>query len=174
MPLLAQLIIFKSNGQLCSGSIRWKALKSIRSFPTKIEISSFNYIDDSILPLDVLRMESTIEDGNAINSSRNMYAACIDTSIEVTSNTRFYTVSIYDFLQIGTIESLALSPLTELLEFYGHWPMTNTNWTYSESVDWRYMESSIRSSFGSSILITIYNYLDSNNTDKSSIYVSGD
>lgn len=50
--------------------------------------------------------------------------------------------------------------------------MTNINWTDSDDTDWRSMSSSIRASFGISALVNIYNYLDSNNTDQSSIYVS--
>jgi len=77
------------------------------------------------------------------------------------------------FTKIDTIENLGLSPLTELLNFYGGWPMTNANWTNNtDNVDWRPMGTSIRASFGISALINIYNYLDSNDTDRSSIYVS--
>ena len=78
----------------------------------------------------------------------------------------------FNFLNYGVdaIESLGLSPLIQLLNSFGRWPMTVTNWT-EENFDWRKTSAYIRNSLGGNFLIDVSNYIDTNNTEKSTIYV---
>jgi Peptidase family M13 len=78
-----------------------------------------------------------------------MYAACMNTD---------------------ALETVGLKPLTDLLALFGGWPMTSTNWN-TNSFDWTVATAAARRLYGSSIFVTVYNYLDSKNTSQSSIYV---
>jgi predicted metalloendopeptidase len=99
---------------------------------------------------EVLTEPNTMRDSKPVNSSREMYKACMDTD---------------------AIETLGLTPLTKILDSYGRWPMTVSNWT-ADQFDWKSVSSSIRKSLGESFLFEVYNYLDWQDTNKSSIYVS--
>jgi hypothetical protein len=90
-----------------------------------------------------------MRDSKPVNNSRDMYKACMDTD---------------------AIEILGLTPLTEILDSYGRWPMTVSNWT-ADQFDWRSVSLSIRKNFGESFLFEVYNYLDWKDTNRSSIYV---
>ena len=74
-------------------------------------------------------------------------------------------------MDTDAIETLGLTPLTKILDSYGRWPMTVSNWT-ADQFDWKSVSSSIRKSLGESFLFEVYNYLDWQDTNKSSIYVS--
>ena len=73
-------------------------------------------------------------------------------------------------MDTDSIDALGLDPLTALLESYGRWPMTFSNWTQKD-FDWRKASQSIRVNLGESFLFELYNTLDTNNTDVNVIYV---
>ena len=73
----------------------------------------------------------------------------------------------------GAIETLGLTPLTDYLAKFGGWPMTLKNWDESK-FDWKTTTASALTTFDLHILISVFNDLDSNNTDASSIYVDQD
>lgn len=98
---------------------------------------------------DILSEPNTVQDSKPVNSSREMYRACMDND---------------------AIEKLGLTPLIQLLNSYGQWPMTVANWT-ADQFDWKLASTSIRRDMGESFLFEVYNYLDWKNTNKSSIYV---
>lgn len=74
------------------------------------------------------------------------------------------------YFNLDEIEALGLRPLIHLLDTYGQWPMTVSDWSES-SFDWRRAGPTIRSNIGDSYLFSVYNHADSNNTDSSSLYV---
>lgn len=69
------------------------------------------------------------------------------------------------------IEKLALEPIVEVLNSYGQWPMTVKNWT-EDRFDWTKVSASIRSTFGYNFFFEVSNFLDIENTDITTIYVS--
>ncbi len=48
---------------------------------------------------------------------------------------------------IDAIESLGVAPLVHLLDSYGRWPMTVTNWT-GDVFDWKKTSAHIRNTLG--------------------------
>ena len=66
---------------------------------------------------------------------------------------------------------MGLKPLVEFLSQYGHWPMASNNWTESD-FDLIRTASELQSNYGVGYLINIYNYIDSNNSARSIIYVN--
>jgi len=68
------------------------------------------------------------------------------------------------------IESLGVTPLVHLLESFGRWPMTVTNWT-EDGFNWRKTTANIRNFMGLNYLIDVSNFIDVNNTEYSTIYV---
>lgn len=69
------------------------------------------------------------------------------------------------------IEDLGITPLVKILDSYGQWPMTVSNWT-EDRFDWRKASASIRNTFGDGFLFRVSNFVDVNNTDFSTIYVN--
>ena len=65
---------------------------------------------------------------------------------------------------------MGLKPLVEFLSHYGHWPMASNKWTESD-FDWMRTASELQY-YGVGYLINIYNYIDSNNSARSIIYVN--
>lgn len=68
------------------------------------------------------------------------------------------------------IETMGLTPLIQMLNSYGQWPMTVSNWK-ADQFDWKSVSTSIRRDLGESFLFEVYNYLDWKNTNQNSIYV---
>lgn len=109
----------------------------------------FDHCNPLLKTADILSEPNTVQDSKPVNSSREMYRACMDND---------------------AIEKLGLTPLIQLLNSYGQWPMTVANWT-ADQFDWKLASTSIRRDMGESFLFEVYNYLDWKNTNKSSIYV---
>ena len=84
----------------------------------------------------------------------------------------FIDINKYFNASLDEIEALGLQPLIHLLDLYGQWPMTLSDWS-DGAFDWRRDGPSIRVNYGDSYLFSIYNHADSNDTDKSTLYVSG-
>ena len=72
---------------------------------------------------------------------------------------------------IATRETVGLKPLTDLLALFGNWPMTQTTWSES-SFDWKAATIAGRQLYGTYYFLSVFNYLDSENTDISTIYVN--
>lgn len=98
---------------------------------------------------DILKEAVNPNDAKPVNSARDFYTACLDTD---------------------TLESLGLKPLTDLLNQFGGWPMTLSDWN-ADKFDWKVATAAGRKLYGVNYLLTVYNYLDSNNTAQSSIYI---
>lgn len=71
----------------------------------------------------------------------------------------------------ATIETVGLKPLTDLLGLFGNWPMTQSTWDEA-SFDWKAATVAGRQLYGTNYFLSVFNYLDSENTDQSTIYVS--
>ena len=71
---------------------------------------------------------------------------------------------------LDAIESLGVAPLVHLLDSYGRWPMTVTNWT-DDVFDWKKTSAHIRNTLGGNYLINVFNYIDVNDTEYSILYV---
>lgn len=69
------------------------------------------------------------------------------------------------------IEELGITPLVKILDSFGQWPMTVSNWT-EDRFDWRKASASIRNTFGVGFLFQVSNFVDVNDTDFSVIYVN--
>jgi membrane metallo-endopeptidase-like protein 1 len=69
------------------------------------------------------------------------------------------------------IEKLGIGPLTNILNSYGQWPLTVSNWT-EDRFDWRKATASIRNTFGLGFLFEVSNFVDVNNTEFSTLYAS--
>jgi len=67
-------------------------------------------------------------------------------------------------------ESVGLTPLTDLLATFGGWPMTQRQWN-EEDFNWKDVSATVRKFYGVTLLINVYNSLDSEDTEHSSIYV---
>lgn len=80
-------------------------------------------------------------------------------------NSKVYTQST------DAIGKLGITPLVQILDSYGQWPMTVSNWT-EDRFDWRKASASIRNTFGDTFLFEVSNFVDVNNTEFSTIYVS--
>ncbi|XP_046633413.1 neprilysin-4-like isoform X2 [Daphnia pulicaria] len=78
-----------------------------------------------------------------------------------------------DCMNINAIETLGLTPLVDYLGKFGGWPMTLKHWDESK-FDWKNTTASALTTFNLHILMSVFNDLDSNNTDASSIYVDQD
>lgn len=78
-------------------------------------------------------------------------------------------ISIYS----DTTETLGLTPLTNYLSWFGGWPMTLDHWEDS-SFNWTNTTASSLTTFNLPILISIFNDLDSDNTENSLIYIDQD
>ncbi|EFX80396.1 hypothetical protein DAPPUDRAFT_304103 [Daphnia pulex] len=130
----------------CGGWLRKNSIPE-----TSSRWGHFNILREQVTHLlkEVLTESNAMRDSKPVNNSRDMYKACMDTD---------------------AVEILGLTPLTEILDSYGRWPMTVSNWT-ADQFDWRSVSSSIRKNFGESFLFEVYNYLDWKDTNKSSIYV---
>jgi len=74
-------------------------------------------------------------------------------------------------IMTDAIEELGVTPLIKILDSYGQWPLTVSNWT-EDRFDWRKLTASIRNTFGLSFLFEVSNFVDFNNTEFSTIYVS--
>jgi len=96
-----------------------------------------------------LEATGSANDARPLAQAREMYSACMNTD---------------------ALETVGLKPLTDLLALFGGWPMTSTNWN-TNSFDWTVATAAARRLYGSSIFVTVYNYLDSKNTSQSSIYI---
>lgn len=72
--------------------------------------------------------------------------------------------------KIVTLETTGLKPLTDLLALFGGWPMTLSNWEESSFV-WQDATVAGRQLYGTYYFLSVFNYLDSLNTDQSRIYV---
>ena len=104
-----------------------------------------------------------------------MYAACLNTGNLFENELKmieFIDINKYFNASLDEIEALGLQPLIHLLDLYGQWPMTLSDWS-DGAFDWRRDGPSIRVNYGDSYLFSIYNHADSNDTDKSTLYVSG-
>lgn len=66
-----------------------------------------------------------------------------------------------------------MKPLTDLLALFGGWPMTLASWNET-SFSWTEATAAARKLYGSSILLRVFTYLDSMNTNTSAIYVRPD
>ena len=87
-------------------------------------------------------------------------------------------ISFLDNLQVNcnnkitdAIEELGITPLVNVLDSYGQWPMTVSDWT-EDRFDWRKASASIRNTFGLSFIFEVSNFVDVNNTEISTIYVN--
>uniref|UniRef100_A0A0P6EFD4 Neutral endopeptidase n=1 Tax=Daphnia magna TaxID=35525 RepID=A0A0P6EFD4_9CRUS len=114
-------------------------------------ISQFSILDGRI---DRFIKEFFLEyntelDSKAINNTRDMYDACLD---------------------LNAVEELGITPLVKILDSFGQWPMTVSNWT-EDRFDWRKASASIRNTFGVGFLFQVSNFVDVNDTDFSVIYV---
>lgn len=69
-----------------------------------------------------------------------------------------------------TIEIIGLKPLTDLLALFGNWPMTQNTWDEA-TFDWKTATVAGRQLYGTNYFLSVFNYLDSENTDQSTIYV---
>lgn len=74
------------------------------------------------------------------------------------------------FILLDSIDATGITPLIEILNSYGQWPMTVSNWT-EDRFDWRKATASIRNTFGKSFLFDVSNFIDVKNTDISTLYV---
>ncbi|XP_057375648.1 membrane metallo-endopeptidase-like 1 isoform X2 [Daphnia carinata] len=115
------------------------------------EISQFSILRGRIDRfIEEFFMENNTEvDSKATNNTRDMYNACLD---------------------LNSIEKLGIMPLVKILDSYGQWPMTVSNWTENR-FDWRKASASIRNTFGKGFLFYVSNFVDANDTDFSVIYV---
>lgn len=75
------------------------------------------------------------------------------------------------FTITDAVEELGITPLVKILDSFGQWPMTVSNWT-EDRFDWRKASASIRNTFGVGFLFQVSNFVDVNDTDLSVIYVN--
>ncbi|KAI9560850.1 hypothetical protein GHT06_011803 [Daphnia sinensis] len=97
----------------------------------------------------ILREENNPNDAIPVNTARDMFTACSDTA---------------------TIETIGLKPLTDLLALFGNWPMTQSTWDET-SFDWKAATVAGRQLYGKYYFLSVFNYLDSENTNQSTIYI---
>lgn len=96
-----------------------------------------------------------------------MYRACMNTRKKIKLKKKIKS-NLICFTK-GASQALGLKPLTDLLENYGGWPITKN--IQEVNFDWKSATASLRKLYRVSYLITVYNDLDSYDTEKSSIYV---
>jgi hypothetical protein len=84
---------------------------------------------------------------------------------------KFYQIWPLFIYIAATIETVGLKPLTDLLGLFGNWPMTQSTWEEA-SFDWKEATVAGRQLYGTNYFLSVFNYLDSENTDQSTIYVS--
>ena len=90
------------------------------------------------------------DESRAFGIARGMYATCVDAV---------------------KIDSMGLTPLTDLLNLFGGWPMTMDSWD-SSSFDWTVASAAAKRMFGLNIFLSVNTELDLQNTSRSVIYVS--
>jgi predicted metalloendopeptidase len=73
-------------------------------------------------------------------------------------------------LILAAIETVGLKPLTDYLSLFGGWPMALDHWDES-NFDWKKASASAFTTFNLPLLVDFFNDLDSNNTQRTVIYV---
>nr|CAH0110462.1 unnamed protein product [Daphnia galeata] len=121
-------------------------------------VSQFGLLDGRIQHFikEFFKQNSTSFDSKPVNNTRDMYRACMNT---VNSDNKI----------TDAIEELGITPLVKILDSYGQWPMTVSDWT-EDRFDWRKASASIRNTFGLSFLFEVSNFVDVNNTEISTLY----
>ncbi|XP_046453383.1 neprilysin-like isoform X8 [Daphnia pulex] len=114
-------------------------------------VSQFGLLDGRIQHFikEFFKENSTSVDSKPVNNTREMYRACMDKD---------------------AIEKLGIGPLTKILDSYGQWPLTMSNWT-EDRFDWRKATASVRNTFGLGFLFEVSNFVDVNNTEFSTLYL---
>lgn len=72
---------------------------------------------------------------------------------------------------VDSIEKLGITALIDLLDSYGKWPMTTTDWN-EDRFDWRKATASIRNTFGAGLFFSVINFFDILDNEMSVIYAS--
>ena len=134
----------------------------------------FRYLMLLFVFAEFFKQNSTSFDSKPVNNTRDMYRACMNTGRLIIDWT---AISLLDHLQVNSdnkitdaIEELGITPLVKILDSYGQWPMTVSDWT-EDRFDWRKASASIRNTFGLSFLFEVSNFVDVNNTEISTLYV---
>lgn len=96
----------------------------------------------------ILKEPLNPNDAKPVNEAREMYAACTNTAL---------------------LDETGLKPLTDLLALFGGWPMTLDNW--AGEFNWKDATVAGRQLYGTYYFLSVFNYLDSNDTSHSSIYI---
>lgn len=130
----------------CGGWVRKNPIPDSKSRYTQ-----FDVLRDQLTATmkTILTAVSSTDDVQPVKQARELYQACMDTE---------------------TIEGLGLKPLTDLLALFGGWPMTLASWNET-SFSWTEATAAARKLYGSSILLRVFTYLDSMNTNTSAIYI---
>lgn len=117
----------------------------------------------------ILRESNNPDDAIPVNTARDMFTACSDMgNITKTTYMKIIYQSSLSFAE--TIETVGLKPLTDLLGLFGNWPMTQSSWDET-SFDWKAATVAGRQLYGTNYFLSVFNYLDSENTSQSTIYV---
>ena len=88
-------------------------------------------------------------DQNPINQAKWLYAACMDDA---------------------ALEAVGVTPLTDVLQNYGGWPLATSSWD-SSSFDWQTVVAEGRRDFGYGNLIYSWVYADEKDTFSSALYI---
>ncbi|XP_046453377.1 neprilysin-like isoform X2 [Daphnia pulex] len=115
------------------------------------KISQIGILDDRIQHFiqEFFKENSTRVESKPVNNTRDMYRACLDTD---------------------AIDQLGITPFVKILDSYGQWPMTVSNWT-EDRFDWRKATASVRNTFGLGFLFEVSNFVDAKDTEFSTIYL---
>lgn len=89
------------------------------------------------------------EDPKPINQAKDFYTACMNEEL---------------------LETLGVTPLVNLLEQFGGWPMTVGDWS-ENNFDWQFSVAEARRQLGADYLVSVWVFADQKSTDETAIYV---
>ncbi|KAK4004827.1 hypothetical protein OUZ56_006550 [Daphnia magna] len=133
----------------CGGWIKKNSIPTSKSGWSQFDILNQKLTQDLT---DILKEKNSLADPLPVRLARQMYSDCMDND---------------------TTESLGLTPLTNYLDGFGGWPMTLDHWKDS-SFNWTKTTASALTTFNLPIIISIFNELDTDNTNASLIYIDQD
>ncbi|XP_071529338.1 neprilysin-1-like [Panulirus ornatus] len=89
------------------------------------------------------------QDAKPVRQSKEFYAACMNEDL---------------------LESIGVTPLVNLFEEFGGWPMTVADWNEND-FDWQFSVAEARRRQGADYLVSVWVFADQKNTDVTAIYV---
>lgn len=111
----------------------------------------FDVLDKAIMNAlaSILTEPINPDDPEPINKAKDYYAACLDEA---------------------TLETIGLQPLTDFLNQFGGWPMTDNSWS-DALFDWQVSVSEARKQVAAGYLISVWVFADEKDTFSTTIYV---